>query len=304
MFEVITQANPDDYQSLEILKEAYWKIGRQDEGLAVTRRLADTYMRLGQYSSALLEYEGILQQEPDSTDVRSVLAELEAKLHQGKATNKAPIALDFGIDESDLEEHASGTAVKQPAPPSTPVPAEPTLIATQATKLPRTIIRKHEPNIGLETDGNEPLAKFLIQNRLATHEVVNGALERVRKHNATKDENSQGMAASLLDEISKSGVNIETLLCGIIDRTKFAYVPLESYDVDRQIVKMLPEHLTLGRLIVPFDIVSRTMMVALDNPFDAGAKAAIQQMVDYHILWHVALPGVIQKILQSVYRIS
>ena len=28
MFEAVTQANPDDYQSLEILKEAYFKIGR------------------------------------------------------------------------------------------------------------------------------------------------------------------------------------------------------------------------------------------------------------------------------------
>ena len=28
MFEVITQSQPQDYQSLEILKEAYFKLGR------------------------------------------------------------------------------------------------------------------------------------------------------------------------------------------------------------------------------------------------------------------------------------
>ena len=59
-------------------------------------------------------------------------------------------------------------------------------------------------------------------------------------------------------------------LSGLIDRTKFAYVPLEYYDVDRQIARMLPDHLTLGRLYVPFDLISRTIMVACCNPFDAA----------------------------------
>ncbi|HWB61530.1 MAG TPA: hypothetical protein VG733_18755, partial [Chthoniobacteraceae bacterium] len=58
MFEVITQTNPDDCQSLEILKEAYWRLGKQKEALAVTRKLADAYMAEGQYSSAMMEYEG------------------------------------------------------------------------------------------------------------------------------------------------------------------------------------------------------------------------------------------------------
>ncbi len=62
---------------------------------------------------------------------------------------------------------------------------------------------------------------------------------------------------------------MEKVLSALIDRTKFAYVPLEYYDLDRQIAPMLPDSLTLGRLFVPFDLVSRTMMVACCNPFDA-----------------------------------
>ena len=41
MFEVITQTQPDDYQSLEILKEAYQKVGRADDSLKTSRRLAE-----------------------------------------------------------------------------------------------------------------------------------------------------------------------------------------------------------------------------------------------------------------------
>lgn len=307
MFRAITQANPDDYQSLEILKEAFWKIGQQTEGLAVTRQLADTYMRLGQYSSAMLEYEGILLHEPESPEVREMLAKLEEKLHQGKSmAPKASISLDFGVEEAlatatNGQPEPSGLTALAPAPV---VSTEPTLIATPATRMPKTV-RKTAP-VTLDNDGNEPLAKFLIQHRLASHDTVNSAVLHVRAHNASIQANSgvQAVAAGLLDEIIKTGVDGETLLSAIVDRTKFAFAPLEFYDIDRQIVKMLPEHLTLGRRIVPFDVVSRTMMVAIDNPFDTAAKAMVLQTVDYHIQWHLATPSLLHRILCDSYRIA
>jgi len=315
MFESIAQTNPEDYQSLEILKEAYWKIGRQADSLIVARRLADIYMRLGQYSSALLEYEGILQQNVDPSEaqaIEAILVELEAKLHPGKnASPKAAIALDFGVDEAliELEEtpigladHAS-TAAKGLEHYSGTTEAS-NLIATSSTKMPQNLGRR-QLNVSLEADGNEPLAKFLIQHRLVTHEIVNAALARVRHHNDSQEvKEGRAIAASLLNEVACAGVEVGGLLSGIIDRTKFAYAPLEYYDVDRHIVKMLPENLTLGRLMVPFDIVSRTMMVAVDNPFDIGAKTAVQQSVDYHIQWHLAQPQILQKILREVYRLA
>ena len=89
-----------------------------------------------------------------------------------------------------------------------------------------------------------------------------------------------------------------------MDRSKFAYIPLEYYEVDRQIVKMLPEMVTLGRLIVPFDVISRTLMVALANPFDAAGKDAVEQLLDFNIQWHIASPEAITKVLSETYRVA
>src|SRR5450432_632475 len=77
MFEVITQANPQDCQSMEILKDAYQRVGKLAESLIVARKLADTYVELGQYSAAMLEYEGILQKAPESPEVIAALSEVE-----------------------------------------------------------------------------------------------------------------------------------------------------------------------------------------------------------------------------------
>src|SRR5205823_2434299 len=79
MFEVITQSQPQDYQSLEILKEAYFKLGREKDVIGTSKRIAQAYVAMGQLSSAILEYEGILQRFPDDPDVLAALGELESK---------------------------------------------------------------------------------------------------------------------------------------------------------------------------------------------------------------------------------
>src|SRR5512132_282888 len=79
MFEVITQSQPNDYQSLEILKEAYSKLGREDEAIATSKRIAEAYVQMGQISSAILEYETILQRCPDDQDVKNALVAIESK---------------------------------------------------------------------------------------------------------------------------------------------------------------------------------------------------------------------------------
>jgi len=155
----------------------------------------------------------------------------------------------------------------------------------------------------LTTDGNEFLAKFLTQHKLVPEVLIQASLERVQKVNRALKESS--VARSLLDEIvDRGGPTIESILEGIIERTKFAYVPLEYYEVDRQVVRMLPEELTLKRLIVPFDVMSRTVMVAMANPFDAPGKEAAQSLLDYNIQWHVASPPAIIKVLSQAYRIG
>src|SRR5580704_11710139 len=79
MFEVITQSQPHDYQSLEILKEAYSKLGREKDVMSTSKRIAQAYVQMGQFSSAILEYETVLQQYPEDPDVQAALKEIEAK---------------------------------------------------------------------------------------------------------------------------------------------------------------------------------------------------------------------------------
>lgn len=77
MFEVIVESRPDDCESLDILKEAYSRLGRQQDVVNTSKRLAKAYIDSGHLSSAILEYESILQQSPADPEARAALAELE-----------------------------------------------------------------------------------------------------------------------------------------------------------------------------------------------------------------------------------
>ena len=90
MFEVIAQSQPNDCQSLEILKEAYTKLGREEEIINTSKRIAQAYMQSGQLSSAILEYETVLQRRPDDADVQAVLKQIEDKANSG-AGQSAPV---------------------------------------------------------------------------------------------------------------------------------------------------------------------------------------------------------------------
>ena len=274
MFEAITQTQPDDYQSLEILKEAYQKVGRHDEFLRVSRRLAEAYFNVGARTNAIQECEAILAKDPNAPDILAMLGEIETRL---QASGQA---IAGAAPKNGSTEGSDGSLID---------------IGSRAGKVGK-LANLHER-------GDDHLAKFLIVQELFAEEEVHGALESVNQLN--KNLSGQALAVSLLDHICKENVErLEAVLSALIDRTKFAYVPLEYYDVDRQIAPMLPDYLTVGRLFVPFDLVSRTLMVACCNPFDVTGREALQQSVDYAVAWYLARPSAIVKNLQSIYRLD
>lgn len=274
MFEVITQTQPDDYQSLEILKEAYNKVGRHDEALRVSRKLAEAYFNVGSYALAMQECELLLMRDPNAPELLAMLGEIENKLQAAGQTMTA------GGAKHGLVAKAYGQT-------------EGGLVFTG----------RKEESYNLHERGDDHLAKFLIVQQIFPEEQVVAALETVQMLN--KNLTGQALAASLLDKLCQEETDkLEDVLSALIDRTKYAFIPLEYYDLDRQLARMLPDHLTLGRLYVPFDLISRTIMIACCNPFDAAGHAAVQQSLDYSVSWYLARPAAIIKTLETVYRLE
>ncbi len=281
MFEVITQTQPDDYQSLEILKDAYHKVGRPEESQRISRKLAEAYFNVGSYTLAMQECEVVLLKEPNSPEILAMLGDIEARLQAAGQSITGAGAIGGLSIAPHLNANGSNPGL------------DGGLVDINA--------RRHSAE--LEERGDDQLAKFLIMQQLFPEEEVMAAHEAVKEVN--KNLSGQALAASLLDKVSREEPEkVDAALSQLIDRTKFAFVPLEYYDVDRQVARMLPDHLTLGRLFLPFDLISRTIMAACCNPFDVAGRDAVQQSLDYTVTWYLARPGAIVKSLQDVYRLD
>ncbi len=288
MFEVITQTQPDDYQSLQILKEAHQKLGKTAEALRASRKLAEAFFNVGSFALAMQECEAVIAQEPNAPEMLAMLGEIEARIVQSGPAKSGAGALNALVLTPDTSSSVHGASG----------PGGLAEIGGRNAGQVRKQVASEDAEVG-----NDQLAKFLIVQQMFTEEEVNAALETVK--GANKVLTGQSLPLSLLVQLCNGDeAKSEKVLSALIDRTKFAYVPLEYYDIDRQVVRMLPDDLTIGRLFVPFDLVSRTIMVAVCNPFDAAAREAVQQSLDYTVTWYLAKPAVIMKTLQDIYRLE
>ena len=274
-FEVITRTQPDDYQSLEILKEAYGKLGRRDDSLLTSRKLAEAYFNVGSYALAMQECEVLLQHDPNAPEVLAMLGDIETRL-QAAGQNVTGGGIKHGLIAKAMSGGDGGLV---------------------------RLDRKDQEHYNLHERGEEQLAKFLIVQQFFAEQDVTAALVKVQQKN--KNLPGHTMANSLLVELCGPDTDkLDQVISVLVDRTKAAFIPLEYYDFDRQLARMLPDNLTVGRLCVPFDLISRTIMVACCNPFDAAGRAAVQQSLDYTVSWYLARPAAIERTLQDVYRLE
>jgi len=272
MFEAITESQPDDYQSLEILKEAYNKLSRKEDTLRIAKKLAAAYVSLGQISQAILEYEGVLQESPDDADARAALTELESK-----TSNLSPLR------------KAGAPSLDQDSKPTSPAGATAGVLSFSTAH-------------GTE-DGDQQLANLLIAEKIISTQAVLPLLKRLKTEGPASAE--RGQPLTLLQLLHDEQIlKLEELLATLVDNSGLPYVPLSIYDVDRDVVCLLPKEVCFTHCIVPFDLISRSVLIATPNPFDLTTRDQVQAMIDYNTFWYVGSPTEIVAALRKAHQLE
>ena len=265
MFEVITQSQPQDYQSLEILKEAYYKLGREQDVIRTSKRIAEAYVLMGQLSSAILEYESILQRYPEDPDVLTALSELESKANTlngpGPSTDNTEV---FRAPAKDTK--AKGAEAK----------------SAQAE---------------IE-DGRPQMSKLFVDSKI----VAPGDFEMCwPKQDLSKP--PSGLVEPFVQVLMDKGIlPIEKSLKVISDKHRSAYLPLEKYDVDVELIRSCPSAILQRWCILPFDRMSKSVLVATANPFNKHAATELEKALKQRLVWYLASPTEIIKALRRIVR--
>lgn len=75
MFESLTESNPDDYESLRYLMDAYRLLGDQDKVVITHRKLFSAFLNLGLTNEAREEMEKFYSEYPSERVVRLLVLE-------------------------------------------------------------------------------------------------------------------------------------------------------------------------------------------------------------------------------------
>jgi tetratricopeptide (TPR) repeat protein len=268
MFEVITQSQPQDYQSLEILKEAYLKLGREDEVIMTARRIAQAYVHLGQLSSAILEYESILQRRPDDADVLAALGEIESKA-------------------SSLSSAAAPLELEEPAERVQPTEASINGLAGSKKIVPADI-----------DDGRVMMHKLFVDSRLISQGDFDLCWQTPNLH-LPPGRPIDPFVQLLAD---KGTLQLDKSLKLLSEKARLGFLPLEKYDADLDLARSFPVESCQRWCVLPFDKMSKSVLVATVNPFNRQAAKELEAATQARLIWYLAPPTDIIKWLRRAFR--
>ena len=265
MFEVITQSQPQDYQSLEILKEAYQKLNRDLDVINTSKRIAQAYVMMGQLSSAILEYESVLQRCPEDVEVAAALSEI------------VTTANTLNVQASTTE-----------APDAT----------KQFTRTPKTKASDVKAVPADPDDGFQMMSKIFVESKL----IARGDFDLcwVKQDLSTPPEKIVEPFIQLL--LDKGILPIEKSLKIISDKHRIGFLPLERYDVDSELARSFPAATLKRWCVVPFDRMSKSLLVATANPFNKLAAKELEEVAKQRLIWYLAPPQDLLKVLRKVIR--
>lgn len=263
MFEVITESQPDDYQSLEILKEAYLKLGREQDVVKTAKRIAEAYVQMGQLSSAILEYETILQRCPDDPDVQKALKEIESK------------ASSFAVESSSAE-------------------------AGEKNSFNTTRIRKTPEQAVPDKieDGRQVLYKIFVTGKI----ISSGDFDLCWVAPDLSTPPTDVVEPFIQKLADKAVLPVEKSLKILSDKSRIAFLPLEKYDVDIDLARTFPAQICRRWCVLPIDRISKSILVATANPFNQQAAKELAATTPYRLLWYLTTPDELVKHIRKMFR--
>jgi hypothetical protein len=263
MFEVIVQSQPNDCQSLEILKEAYSKLGREPDVIKTSKRIAQAYMQTGQLSSAILEFETVLQRCPDDAEVQAALLEIENQANNaGMQSNGAePAALAMAPDSNKPVPKASQTGVEI-------------------------------------DDGRKMLYKIFVESR-----VISAGDFELCWRSTDLSAPPASVAEPFIHVLhEKKILLVDKSLKLLSDKTRMAFLPLEKYDVDIDLTRGFPAEVCRRWCVMPFDRMSKAILVATANPFNPQAVKELSETTSHRLVWYLVPPTDLLLNLRKAFR--
>ena len=139
---------------------------------------------------------------------------------------------------------------------------------------------------------NKLLGEILIERKVVTQEQFQQALSIKEKKG--------GLIGEILVEMGFA--KEEDIAQTITAQYGFPYLPLDSYEIDPEIIKLVPQSLATECLCIPVDRLGNSLSMAMSNPLDNEVMEKIEKLTGFKIQVFVSTSGDIRRAIEKYYK--
>jgi hypothetical protein len=100
----------------------------------------------------------------------------------------------------------------------------------------------------------------------------------------------------------KGFLQIDKSLKLMSDKSRMAYLPLEKYDVDIDLTRGFPAEVCRRWCVLPFDRMSKAILVATANPFNQQAVKELSATTSHRLVWYLVPPSDLLLNIRKAFR--
>ena len=136
------------------------------------------------------------------------------------------------------------------------------------------------------------LGELLVGLDLITKDQLQAALE------IQKDKG--GLIGQVLVDLGY--VSEEAIAQAITAQYGFPYLPLENYEIDTEIVKIVPKNVAIQYCLIPLDKIGSNLTIAMANPLNNQAVEDIVLLSGLYVQLFVSTATDIKKAIERYYK--
>jgi type IV pilus assembly protein PilB len=138
---------------------------------------------------------------------------------------------------------------------------------------------------------NKLLGELLIERQVITSEQLEEALDIQKKKG--------GLIGEIL--VEKGFAKEEDIAQALTAQYGFPYLPLENYEIDSEIIKLIPRNVAKQYLIIPVDKLGNNLSITLANPLSSEAVEKVEKITGLNLQVFVSTASDIRRAINKYY---
>lgn len=139
---------------------------------------------------------------------------------------------------------------------------------------------------------SKQLGELLIERKVITKKELEAALA-VQKEKG-------GLIGQVLVDLGYASE--EAIAQALTAQYGFPYLPLENYDIDPDVIKLIPKNVAFQFCLVPIDKIGNNLTIAMSNPLNALAIEDIELLSGLCVQIFVSTGTGIRKAIEKYYK--